>query len=151
MNRPIARIYQWVSTDPTELARQEALRADTQAKGYAVAATYAECSRGPGGERLQLQQLVADLNEGDTIIAEHLDRITQLPLEKVVALTGLICAKGARVAIPGLLDLSHTAVGHAVIVRDAMQAMLLKTILYQSRAYWDARREAPQRDYNLAR
>lgn len=151
MNRPFARIYQWVSTDPAELARQEALRADTQAKGYAVAATYAECSRGPCGERPQFQQLVADLNEGDTIVAEHLDRITQLPLDKVVALTGLICAKGARVAIPGLLDLSHTAVGHAVIVRDTMQAMLLKTMLYQCRAYWDARREVAQRGYDLVR
>lgn len=144
MNRPVARIYQWVSIDATGLARQNTLHAETQAMGYRVAATYAE--RGPGAWEAcpQLQQLLADLNEGDTIIAEHLDCITRLPLDKVVALMGLVCAKGARIAIPGLLDLSHTAAGPALIVREAMQAMLLKTIMYQCRAYWEAHRE-PQR------
>jgi DNA invertase Pin-like site-specific DNA recombinase len=151
MNRPVARIYQWVPIDAIELARQEALRAETQAMGYIVAATYSE--RGPGtwDERPQFQQLLADLNDCDTIIAEHLERITRLPLDKVVALMGLICAKGARISIPGLLELSHTGVGPALIVREAMQAMLLKTILYQCRAYWEARREPRQQGYDLAR
>jgi DNA invertase Pin-like site-specific DNA recombinase len=144
MNRPVARIYQWVSIDATELARQEALHAETQAMGYSVAATYSESGPDAWNGCPQLRQLLADLNQGDAIIAEHLDRITRLPLDNVVALMGLICAKGARLAIPGLLDLSHAAAGPAVIVREAMQAMLLKTIVYQCRAYWEAHRE-PQR------
>jgi hypothetical protein len=151
MNRPVARIYQWVSIDPTELARQDALRAETQAMGYVVAATYPESGPGAWDERPQLLQLLADLNEGDTIIAEHLDRITQLPLDKVIALMGLICARGARVAIPGLLDLSHPVAGPAVLVRDAMQAMLLRTILYQCRSHWAAQREPRQPGYDLGR
>jgi hypothetical protein len=63
---------------------------------------------------------------------------------------GLICAKGAKVAIPGLLDLTHTAAGPAVIVREAMQAMLLKTIMYQCRAYWETYREPQQQGFDLA-
>lgn len=151
MNRPVVRIYQWAPIDAIALARQEALRAETLAMGYIVAATYAD--RGPAtwDERPQFQQLLADLNAGDTIVAEHLDRITRLPLDKVVALLGLVCAKGARISIPGLLELSHTGVGPALIVREAMQAMLLKTILYQCRAYWEADREPQQQGYDLAR
>lgn len=151
MNRPVARIYQWAPIDAIELAREEALRAETQAMGYIVAATYSE--RGPGSrdECPQFQQLLADLNESDTIIATHLDRITRLPLDKVVALLGLVCAKGARISIPGLLELSHTGVGPALIVREAMQAMLLKTILYQCRAHWGAEREPQQQGCDLAR
>jgi len=142
INRPVARIYQWGSVDATGLVRQDTLHTETQALGYRVAATYVERSPGVRDAYPQLQQLLADLNDGDTIIAEHLDCITRLPLDEVVALIGLICAKGARIAIPGLLDLSHTAAGPALIVREAMQAMLLKTILYQCRAYWEAHRES---------
>jgi DNA invertase Pin-like site-specific DNA recombinase len=150
VNQPVARIYQWVSIDAVELARQDALRAETQAMGYIVAATYSESGPGAWDERPQLQQLLADLNEGDTIIAEHLDRITQLPLDKVVALMGLICAKGAKVSIPGLLDLSDTAAGPAVLVREVMQAMLLKTILYQCRLHWKSERAPLRRGVDLA-
>lgn len=150
MSRPVARIYQWVSLDATGLARQDTLHTEAQAMGYSVAATYAEKGAGAWETCPQLQQLLADLNEGDTIIAEHLDCITRLPLDKVVALMGLICTKGARLAIPGLLDLSHTAAGPALIVREAMQAMLLKTIVYQCRAHWEARRESQQQGNDLA-
>jgi hypothetical protein len=139
-NQPIARIYQWVSVDATGHVRQNTLHTETQAMGYSVAATYAEKSPGAWDACPQLQQLLADMNDGDTIIAEHLDCMTRLPLDKVVALMGLICAKGAKISIPGLLDLSHTAAGPAPIVREAMQSMLLKTILYQCHAYWEERR-----------
>jgi DNA invertase Pin-like site-specific DNA recombinase len=151
VSQPIARIYQWMSTDAAELVGQAALRSETQALGYIIAATYCESDPGEGDELPQLRRLMADLNEGDTIIAEHLDRITRLPLDKVVALMGLICAKGASVSIPGLLDLSHTAAGPAVIVREAMQAMLLKTILYQCRSHWAAQRELRRQGVDLAR
>ena len=151
MHRPIARIYQWVSNDATELARQDALRADAEAMGYLVVATYSEKGSGAWNERPQLQQLLADLAERDTIIVEHLDRITLLPMDKVVALMGIISTKGATVSIPGLIDLSHTVSGSAVIVREAMQAMLLKVILYQCRSHWEARRgHQPEQEHRRA-
>lgn len=150
MNRPVVRIYQWAPLDTIDLARQEALRAEAQAMGYIVAATYSESGSGTRDGRPQFQQLLADLNACDTIVVEHLDRITLLPLDKVVAFTGLVCAKGAMISIPGLLDLSHTGMGPALLVREAMQAMLLKTILYQCRAHWDPRRAPRQQGYDLA-
>ena len=142
MNRPVVRIHQWVPLDAIALVCQEALRAEAQAIGYIVAATCSE--RGPGtwDDRPQFQQLLADLNACDTIIAEHLDRITRLPLDKVVALMGLVCAKRAWISIPGLSELSHSGVGPAPIVREAMQAMLLKPLANRSAAEW---RGAPSR------
>ncbi|MGJ9420500.1 recombinase family protein [Massilia sp. CMS3.1] len=151
MKQPIARIYQWASSDATELAHQDALRVEAQAMGYTVTATYSEEGAGAWGERPQLQRLLNDLKEGDTIIVEHLNRITLLPLDKVVALVGILGAKGATVSIPGLLDLSHTAKGPAVIVRETMQAMLLKVVLYQCRSHWEARSKRQEQVYDIAR
>ena len=138
--QPVARIYQWLSIDAATLACQAELHTQTQAMGYSVAATYSEHHPDAWDDRPQLQRLMADLNDGDTIVAEHLDRITRLPEHNVVALMGLICVKGARLSIPGLLDLSHAADGSAAIVREAMQAMLLKTIVYQCRSHWEPQR-----------
>ena len=150
MSQPIARIYQWMSTDATELARQEALRADAQAHGYHVAATYAEAAPGTSNACPQVQRLMADLNERDTLIVEHLDRITLLPLDKVVALVETIAAKGAQVSIPGLIDLAQTGHGLAVIVREAMQAMILKVALYQCRSHWERRAGYQKRNYEVS-
>lgn len=149
MTRPSARIYQWASTDATALARQDATRAEAQALGYSVAATYSEQGAAAGNAYPQLQRLMADLNEHDTIIVERLDRITLLPIDKVIALMGTISAKDAAVSIPGLLDLAHTAKATAVIVRETMQAMLLKVVLYQCRSNWEERHERRTQAYGL--
>lgn len=141
MNKPIARIYQRVSTEGQDLTRQESLRADAEAKGYVVVATYSEKASGTSEKRPELQRMLADLNDGDTVIAEHLDRITRLPLDKAEALMASIKDKGAKVSVPGLIDLPKAEEGLAGIVMDAMQAMLLKMALYQCRADWETRRE----------
>jgi DNA invertase Pin-like site-specific DNA recombinase len=78
MNKPVARIYQRVSTEGQELIRQQSLRAVAEEKGYM--------------NRPELQRMLANLNDGDTLIAEHLDRITRLPLDKAEALTARIKA-----------------------------------------------------------
>jgi DNA invertase Pin-like site-specific DNA recombinase len=52
MNKPIARIYQRVSTEGQDLTRQESLRADAEAKGYMVVATYSEKASGTSEDRL---------------------------------------------------------------------------------------------------
>jgi DNA invertase Pin-like site-specific DNA recombinase len=141
MNKPVARIYQRVSTESQDLTRQESLRADAEAKGYIVVATYSEKASGTSENRDALQRMLADLNDGDTIIAEHLDRITRLPLDKAESLMAVIKAKGAKVSVPGLIDLPKAEEGIAGIVMDAMQAMLLKMALYQCRADYETRRE----------
>jgi len=141
MNKPIARIYQRVSTEGQELIRQQSLRAEAEAKGYMVVATYAEKASGTSEDRPELQRMLADLNDGDTIIAEHLDRITRLPLDKAEALMAKIKAKGATVSVPGLIELPKVENGIAGIVMEGTQSMLLKIALYQCRADWETRRE----------
>lgn len=142
MNKPIARVYQRVSTDTQELERQDALRSEAEAKGYMVVATYSEKESGTSEKRPELLRMIADLNPGDTIIAEHLDRITRLPLDKAEDLMGQIKAKGAFVSVPGLIELPVVKLdGIAKIVMDAAQEMLHKIALYQCRADWETRRE----------
>lgn len=140
--KPIARIYQRVSTKSQELERQDALRAEAEGKGYQVVATYSEKESGTSETRPELLRMMADLNPGDTIIAEHLDRITRLPLDKAEALMATIKAKGAIVSVPGLIELPPVQLdGIAKIVMDAAQEMLQKIALYQCRADWETRRE----------
>jgi DNA invertase Pin-like site-specific DNA recombinase len=142
MNKPVARIYQRVSTKGQDTTRQETLRAEAEAKGYQVVATYSEKESGTNENRPELLRMMADLNQGDTIIAEHLDRITRLPLDKAEALMALIKAKGAHVSVPGLIELPNVQLeGIAAIVMDAAQDMLRKIALYQCRADWETRRE----------
>ena len=142
MTQPNARIYQRVSTKGQDLTRQDALRAAAEAKGYRVVATYSEKESGTTENRPELQRMLADLNAGDIIIAEHLDRITRLPLDKAEALMKHIKEKGAIVSVPGLIELPKIEeVGVSSIVMETMQEMLLKLALYQCRQDWETRRE----------
>jgi DNA invertase Pin-like site-specific DNA recombinase len=106
-----------------------------------VVATYAEKASGTSEDRPELQRMLADLNDGDTIIAEHLDRITRLPMDKAEALMAVIKAKGATVSVPGLIELPKVENGIAGIVMEGTQSMLLKIALYQCRADYETRRE----------
>ena len=151
MNKPLARIYQRVSTDSQDLTRQDALKAEAEAKGYLVVATYSEKASGTSEDRPELQRMLADLNEGDIVIAEHLDRITRLPLDKAEALMDTIKAKGATVSVPGLIDLPKVGEGVAAIVMDTMQTMLLKLALYQCRADWETRKERQRQGIEVAK
>lgn len=139
MNKPLARIYQRVSTDSQDLHRQDKLKAEAEAKGYVVVATYSEKASGTKLDRPELQRMLKDLNSGDTIIAEHLDRITRLPLPEAEALMSLIREKGAKVSVPNLIDLPPAGAGIDGIVMTSMQEMLLKIALYQCRQDWETR------------
>lgn len=151
MHKPIARIYQRVSTDGQHLTRQQSLRADAEAKGYMVVATYSEKASGTSETRPELQRMLDDLNDGDTIIAEHLDRITRLPLDRAEALMAVIKAKGAVVSVPGLIELPKVEDGIARIVMDGTQDMLLKIALYQCRADYETRRERQRQGIAVAK
>lgn len=140
-NKPHARIYQRVSTEGQDLQRQEKLKAEAEAKGYVVVATYSEKASGTTEDRPELQRLLADLNKDDVIIAEHLDRITRLPLDKAEALMGKIKERGAKVSVPNLIELPKASEGLDGIVLQAMQDMLLKIALYQCRQDWETRKQ----------
>ncbi|MFS2022542.1 recombinase family protein [Massilia sp. CT11-137] len=152
MSKPIARIYQRVSTEGQDLTRQQLLRANAEAKGYQVVATYSEKESGTSEARPELLRMMADLNEGDTIIAEHLDRITRLPLDKAQALMDLIEEKGAKVSVPGLIELPEIKLeGIGAIVFKAAQEMMRDICLYQCRADWETRRERQRQGIEVAK
>lgn len=140
----IARIYIRVSTAQQDTARQETLIEQAKGQGYYIAGVYSEKASGAKADRPELQRLLADLQPGDVLIAEKLDRLTRLPLAQADALLATIKAKGARLAIPDVLDLSDVIAGTenetARIVLDAMQAMLLRIALQAARDDYETRR-----------
>lgn len=138
-----ARIYQRVSTEEQNLERQNALIEKAKTEGYYIAGVYKEKASGVRADRPVLNKLIADLQEGDVIIAEHIDRITRLPLAEAEKLVNRIREKGAFLAIPGIIDLSQIQTNSdiAKIVLDSIQTMLLKIALQMARDDYEQRKK----------
>ncbi|WP_438695922.1 recombinase family protein, partial [Vibrio parahaemolyticus] len=114
-----------MSAGEQDLARQEALIATAKAAGFYVAGIYREKASGARADRPELLRMIQDLQPGEAVVAEKIDRLSRLPLDEAEKLVATIQAKGARLAIPGLVDLSELAQeadGVAKIVLEAMQA-----------------------------
>lgn len=139
----IARIYMRVSTDQQSLERQQHLVDDARKAGYYVAGIYQEKASGTIAERPELMRLINDLQPGDVIIAEKLDRISRLPLSDAEKLMQKIKEKGAKISVPDLIDFSdiiRSSDGVARIVLDAMQELLLKIALQNARDDYETRK-----------
>ncbi|RML92239.1 Stability/partitioning determinant, partial [Pseudomonas savastanoi pv. glycinea] len=103
----VARVYLRVSTEDQDLQRQEAIIGNARASGYYVAAVYREKASGARSDRPELLRMIEDLQPGEVVIAEKIDRISRLPLLETERLVDAIKAKGARLAVPGIVDLSE--------------------------------------------
>lgn len=150
----VARVYLRVSTDEQDLLRQEAIVTTAQESGYYVAAVYREKASGARADRPALLRMVEDLQPGEVVIAEKIDRISRLPLAEAEQLVGAIQAKGARLAVPGIMDLSELATdatGSARIVLEAVQDMLLRLALQMARDDYEDRRERQRQGIELAK
>ena len=95
-----------VSTDQQSLERQQHLVDDARKAGYYVAGIYQEKASGTIAERPELMRLINELQPGDVIIAEKLDRISRLPLSDAEKLMQKIKEKGAKISVPDLIDFS---------------------------------------------
>ncbi|MEX8140000.1 recombinase family protein [Acinetobacter baumannii] len=140
----VARVYLRVSTDEQDLQRQEAVIENARAAGYYVAAVYREKASGARADRPELVRMIADLQPGEVVIAEKIDRISRLPLDEAEKLVEAIRTKGAKLAVPGVIDLSELAAdsqGVAKIVLEAVQDMLLKLALQMAHDDYNDRRE----------
>jgi DNA invertase Pin-like site-specific DNA recombinase len=102
----VARLYLRVSTIEQDLHRQESIAADTRAAGYYIAGVYREKASGARADRPELLRMIADLQAGEVVIAENIDRISRLPLPEAEKLVASIRSKGAHLSVPGLVDLS---------------------------------------------
>jgi DNA invertase Pin-like site-specific DNA recombinase len=149
-----ARVYLRVSTDEQDLTRQEAIVGSARAAGFYVAAVYREKASGARPDRPELLRMVADLQAGEVVIAEKIDRISRLPLAEAELLVATIRGKGARLAVPGIVDLSdlvEESLGVARIVLEAVQDMLLRVALQTARDDYDTRRERQREGIKLAK
>lgn len=150
----VARVYLRVSTDAQDLERQESIIEGARAAGYYVAGVYREKASGARPDRPELLRMVADLQPGEVVIAEKIDRISRLPLAEAERLVAAIRAKGARLAVPGVVDLSELAAeaqGVAKIVLESVQDMLLKLALQMARDDYEDRRERQRQGIELAK
>jgi len=150
----VARIYLRVSTDEQDLSRQADVEQTTRAAGYYVAGVYREKASGARADRPELLRMIADLQPGEVVVAEKIDRISRLPLADAEQLVGSIRAKGARLAVPGLVDLSDLAAetdGVAKIVLESVQELLLKLALQMALDDYETRRERQRQGVHLAK
>ena len=150
----IARIYLRVSTDQQDLDRQADIENSSRAAGYYIAGIYREKASGARADRPELLRMISDLQVGEVVIAEKMDRISRLPLAEAEQLVNSIRAKGARLAVPGLVDLSAftaEADGVAKIVLESMQELLLKLALQMAREDHETRRERQSQGVMLAK
>lgn len=150
----VARIYLRVSAADQDLKRQAAVVEAARVSGFYIAGVYAEKASGARPDRPELLRMIADLQPGDVVVAERIDRISRLPLPEAELLIASIRAKGARLAVPGVVDLSELAAestGVAKIVLESVQSMLLKLALQMARDDYEVRKERQRQGIDAAK
>ena len=150
----VARLYLRVSTDEQDLARQAEIEQSTRSSGYYIAGVYREKASGARADRPELLRMIADLQPGEVVVAEKIDRISRLPLVEAQRLVDSIRSKEARLAVPGLVDLSEFATaadGVTRIVLESVQELLLKLALQMARDDYETHRERQRQGVQLAK
>ena len=150
----VARIYMRVSTEAQDLERQEGIAQAARAAGYYVAGIYREKASGARADRPELLRMIDDLQPGEIVVAEKIDRISRLPLAEAERLVASIRAKGARLSVPGIIDLDELAAaaqGVPRIVLESVQDMLLKLALQMAHDDYEDRRERQRQGIELAK
>ena len=96
-----ARIYLRVSTAEQDLTRQAAIETNTRAAGFYIAGVYREKASGARADRPELLRMIADLQAGDVVIAERLDRLAGQMRETAIVIGGNRSVVPARPHILG--------------------------------------------------
>lgn len=118
----VARVYLRVSTDEQDLTRQSEIEQSARTAGYYIAGVYREKASGARADRPELLRMIADLQPGEVVIAEKIDRISRLPLAEAEQLVASIRSKGAKLAVPGLVDLSDLAAETEGVARIVLES-----------------------------
>lgn len=98
--------------------------------------------------------MIDDLQDGEVVIAENIDRISRLPLAEAEKLVASIRSMGARLSVPGLVDLSDLVAesdGVTKIVIESVQELLLKLALQIAREDYEVRKERQRQGIKLAK
>jgi len=139
----VARVYLRVSTEAQDLTRQNGIEENARAAGYYISGVYREKASGARADRPELLRMIRDLQQDEVVIAEKVDRISRLPLPEAEKLIASIRSKGAKLAVPDLVDLSDFTAGTdgvARIVLESIQELLLRLALQMSREDYETRR-----------
>ncbi|EGQ8057074.1 recombinase family protein [Vibrio alginolyticus] len=150
----IARLYIRVSSSQQDLERQNQIYTDAIAAGYYVAGVYKEKASGARADRPELLRLIGDLQPGEIVVAEKIDRISRLPLPEAEILVDSIRDKGAKLSVPGLVDLTELipdSDGVTKIVIESVQELLLKLALQMARDDYETRKERLRQGIELAK
>jgi resolvase len=156
-----ARIYFRVSTDEQNLERQHQLIERAKAQGFYIAGIYSEKASGVNPDRSELRRLINDLQSGDWVIAESIDRITRLPPAEAERLIDEITAKGAKIQVPEIFDFEELGVffeqdgslpGYLLQpLLAALQKMFLRIALNMSHQDWAVRKRRQKEGIALAK
>ncbi len=149
----VARIYMRVSTKAQDLKRQESITESARQAGYYIAGVYRDTESGVRYNRPELLRMIEDLQPGDVVVAEQMDRLSRGPLAEAEQLVATIRKKGARLSVPGVVDLSDlssSTTGVAKVILEQMQELLLKVTLQLARDDWENRRERQRQGIRLA-
>lgn len=149
------RIYIRVSTEEQTIERQEHLIDDAKSQGFYIAGVYCEKASGAIEERPQLQKLINELQPGDFVVAEKMDRISRLPIQDAEKLIEQIRSKGAKLLVPGIVDFSDiidkAEDGMSKLVLEATQELFLKIALQMSRDDYEFRKKRQREGIELAK
>ncbi|KLT73597.1 resolvase [Neisseria arctica] len=157
----VARIYLRVSTLQQNLDRQREVIEEAKRKGFYIAGVYEEKASGVNANRPELTRLINDLQEGDWVIAERLDRITRLPPREAELLIKQITEKGARLHVPDVFSFGNIddLMGAddslpkylAEPLMEALQKMFLRMALSIAHEDWKTRRDRAQQGIERAK
>lgn len=148
-----ARIYMRVSTKEQDIRRQDAITDSARQAGYYIAGVYRDTESGVRYDRPELLRMIEDLQPGDVVIAEQMDRLSRGPLAEAEQLVATIRSKGARLSVPGVVDLSDlsdSTTGVAKVILEHVQELLLKVTLQLARDDWENRRERQRQGIHQA-
>lgn len=150
-NLKIARIYLRVSTLQQNLERQRRIIDEAKENGFYIAGIYEEKASGVNASRPELNRLIDDLQEGDWVIAERIDRITRLPPREAELLIQRITEKGAKLHVPDVFSFGNLdelmGEGDSLPkyltepLMEALQKMFLRMALSIAHEDWKTRRE----------
>lgn len=151
----VARVYMRVSTKDQDLRRQEAIVSEARAAGYYIAGIYRDIESGVKYDRPELIRMVNDIQPGDVVIAEKMDRLSRGPLPEAEKFIQQLLDKGAKLSIPGVIDLSDIIAGIdneiARIWLDASQKTLRKVALQLANDEWEDRRARQKQGISIAK
>ena len=157
----VARIYLRVSTQQQNLDRQREIIDGAKQKGFYIANIYEEKASGVNASRPELNRLINDLQDGDWVIAERLDRLTRLPPREAEMLIQRITEKGAKLYVPDVFSFGEIddLMGKgdslpkslAEPLMEALQKMFLRMALSMAHEDWKTRRERTQQGLERAK